>query len=71
MKTTTYEWNLFEENIPFDGDLILVRHKFYKLDIHICKFKRPLEVRKLSDKLTIDNLKEYKWTNLDDDEIYH
>jgi len=71
MKTTTYEWNTFEEAKPFDGDVILVRHKFYKLDIHICKFKYPLEVRKFSDRLTIDNLDEYKWANLDDDEFYH
>ena len=64
MKTTTYEWNTFEEAKPFDGDLILVRHKFYVKDINICKFKRPLEVRKICDKLPLDNLNDYEWTNL-------
>ena len=67
MKTTTYEWNTFEEAKPNDGDVILIKHIDLNSKPRIIQYFYVMPSIELMSNEFIDNLKEYKWTNLDNE----
>jgi hypothetical protein len=64
MKTTTYEWNTFEEAKPFDGDVILIKLIDSNSRPRIIQYHFGMPSIELLSLELIDNLENYYWTNL-------
>jgi len=64
MKTTTYEWNSFEEAKPNDGDVILIKHIESNSRPRIIQYHFGTSSIELLSLELIHYLEQYKWTNL-------
>lgn len=63
MKTTTYEWNTFEEFKPNDGQIILLQYKYEPKKFIIGQYNYEMNVYDIHTTKTIPNLGDYQWTN--------